>query len=40
VAPGGRADLIVLAADPTRDIGNLRALRMTILNGEIVVDKR
>jgi len=40
VTPGGRADLIVLAGDPTRDIGNLRQLRMTILNGEIVVDKR
>ncbi|MDP9608740.1 amidohydrolase family protein [Streptomyces demainii] len=40
VAPGKRADLIVLTADPTQDISNLRALGMTILNGEIVVDKR
>jgi imidazolonepropionase-like amidohydrolase len=40
VAPGKRADLIVLTADPTQDISNLRHLSMTILNGEIVVDKR
>jgi len=40
VAPGKRADLIVLTADPTQDIANLRKLSMTILNGEIVVDKR
>lgn len=40
VAPGKRADLIMLAADPTQDIGNLRELGMTILNGEIVVDRR
>ncbi len=40
VAPGKRADLIVLTADPTQDISNLRKLSMTILNGEIVVDKR
>lgn len=40
VAPGKRADLIVLTADPTQDISSLRELSMTILNGEIVVDKR
>jgi imidazolonepropionase-like amidohydrolase len=40
VASGKRADLIMLTADPTRDIGNLRSLAMTILNGEIVVDNR
>lgn len=40
VAPGKRADLIVLSADPTQDIRNLRKLSMTILNGEIAVDKR
>ncbi|MFL4909929.1 amidohydrolase family protein [Streptomyces sp. MMS24-I2-30] len=40
VAPGKRADLIVLTADPTQDISNLRELSMTILNGRIVVDKR
>ncbi|WP_084532068.1 amidohydrolase family protein [Nocardia miyunensis] len=40
VAPGKRADLIVLTADPTQDISNLRQLSMTILNGDIVIDKR
>lgn len=40
IAPGNAADLIVLTADPTRDIGNLRHLAMTILGGEIVVDNR
>ncbi|MFC3996135.1 amidohydrolase family protein [Nocardiopsis sediminis] len=40
VAPGKRADLIVLTADPTQDIGNLRELSATILNGEVVVDER
>lgn len=39
IATGKRADLIVLAADPTENIGNLRTLRMTILGGEIVVDR-
>ncbi|PPS90876.1 amidohydrolase family protein [Streptomyces sp. MH60] len=39
VAPGKRADLLVLNADPTTDIRNLRALRLVILNGELVVDK-
>ena len=38
LVPGARADLILLAADPTADIGNIRHLRMTILGGEIVVD--
>ncbi len=38
--PGKRADLILLADDPTRDVGNLRRLVLTILNGAIVVDKR
>ncbi|MFK4187001.1 amidohydrolase family protein [Streptomyces sparsogenes] len=40
VAPGKRADLLVLNADPTADIGNLRDLSMVILNGELAVDKR
>jgi imidazolonepropionase-like amidohydrolase len=40
IAPGERADLIVLRADPTEDIGNLRELAMTILDGEIVIDER
>ncbi|MFF8282463.1 amidohydrolase family protein [Streptomyces albus] len=40
VAPGKRADLLVLDADPTADIGSLRDLRMVIQNGGITVDKR
>ncbi|MYT99993.1 MULTISPECIES: amidohydrolase family protein [unclassified Streptomyces] len=40
VAPGKRADLLVLNSDPTADIGNLRDLSMVILNGRSVVDKR
>ncbi|WP_030380536.1 MULTISPECIES: amidohydrolase family protein [unclassified Streptomyces] len=40
VAPGKRADLLLLGADPTADIGNLRALRMVFLNGALAVDKR
>ncbi|WP_446037678.1 amidohydrolase family protein [Streptomyces sp. SID1143] len=40
VAPGKRADLLVLDTDPTADIGSLRDLRMVIQNGGITVDKR
>ncbi|MBJ6618290.1 MULTISPECIES: hypothetical protein [Streptomyces] len=40
VARDKRAGLLVLDADPTADIGNLRRLRMAILNGELAVDKR
>jgi len=40
VAPGKRADLLVLNADPTTDIRNVRDLRVVILNGELAVDKR
>ncbi|ALO99949.1 Dipeptidase [Streptomyces hygroscopicus subsp. limoneus] len=40
VAPGKHADLLVLNADPTADIGNLRDLGVVILNGELAVDKR
>ncbi|WP_435812168.1 amidohydrolase family protein [Streptomyces olivaceoviridis] len=40
VAPGKHADLLVLNADPTADIGNLRDLSVVILNGELAVDKR
>ncbi|WP_245738399.1 amidohydrolase family protein [Streptomyces sparsogenes] len=40
VAPGKRADLLVLNTDPTADIGNLRDLNTVILNGELVIDKR
>ncbi len=40
VAPGKRADLILLSANPTQDVSSLRQLVMTILGGEIVVDNR
>ncbi|MER6144706.1 amidohydrolase family protein [Streptomyces sparsogenes] len=40
VAPGKRADLLVLNADPTADIGNLHNLSLVILNSELAVDKR
>ncbi|WP_405464301.1 amidohydrolase family protein [Streptomyces jietaisiensis] len=40
VAPGKRADLLLLDADPTGDIGALRALRMVFLDGGLTVDKR
>ncbi len=40
IAPGKRADVILIADDPLSAISNLRKLKMTILNGEIVVDKR
>ncbi|MFF9002256.1 amidohydrolase family protein [Streptomyces achromogenes] len=40
VAPGKRADLLVLNADPTADIGNIRDLAAVILNGELTVDHR
>lgn len=40
IAPGKRADMILLTQDPTRSVSNLRALSMTILNGEVVVDRR
>ncbi|MER6441320.1 amidohydrolase family protein [Streptomyces sp. NPDC001185] len=40
VAPGKRADLLVMNADPTADIGNLRDLSMVILNGRLAVDRR
>ncbi|KKC27222.1 amidohydrolase family protein [Sphingomonas sp. SRS2] len=40
LAPGKSADMILLAGNPVEDISNLRKLRLTILNGEIVVDRR
>ena len=40
LSPGKRADMILLDADPTANISNIRKLRMTILNGEVVVDQR
>ncbi|WP_030187745.1 amidohydrolase family protein [Streptomyces sp. NRRL S-813] len=40
VAPGKRADLLVLKGDPTADISNIRDLSIVILNGALAVDKR
>lgn len=40
VAPGKRADLILLGGDPTDNVTNLRQLRLTMLDGEIVADRR
>jgi len=40
VAPGNSADLIMLTADPTQDISNLRELAVTIVGGAIVIDNR
>lgn len=39
IAPGKRADLVLFERNPTDRIGNLRTLAMTVLNGEIVVDR-
>ncbi len=40
LAAGKRADMILLGADPTANISNIRKLTMTILGGEVVVDNR
>jgi imidazolonepropionase-like amidohydrolase len=40
IEPGRRADLIVVGADPTKDIQNLRGLALTIVDGRITVDRR
>tara|TARA_R110000782_G_C14819243_1_gene413930 strand:+ start:33855 stop:35111 length:1257 start_codon:yes stop_codon:yes gene_type:complete len=40
LAEGKSADMILLASNPLEDISNIRTLGMTILNGEILVDKR
>jgi imidazolonepropionase-like amidohydrolase len=36
VKPGYDADLLVLDADPTRDIGNLKRIRHLILAGDVI----
>ncbi len=36
VKPGRDADLLVLDADPTRDIGNLKRIRYVVLTGEVI----
>jgi len=35
VAPGKRADLVILDADPTSDIGNTRKISATIVGGKV-----
>lgn len=40
VAPGARADLILIASDPLADISHLRDLMVTIQGGRVVVDRR
>ena len=40
LAAGKRADMILLAESPLNSISNLRTLKMTILSGEILVDRR
>lgn len=40
VTPEKRADLLVLSDDPTTDIDNIRRLVVTIMGGQIVVDRR
>jgi imidazolonepropionase-like amidohydrolase len=40
LAVGKRADMILLAADPTVNISNTRQLQMTMLGGEVLIDKR
>jgi len=38
IAPGKLADLIIVDGDPSADIGALRKLKMTMKNGEVVVN--
>jgi imidazolonepropionase-like amidohydrolase len=38
IAPGQVADLIIVDGDPSADIGALRKLKMTMKNGEVVVN--
>lgn len=40
IAPGKRANMILLKRNPMEGASNLRSLVATILNGELVVDKR
>jgi imidazolonepropionase-like amidohydrolase len=39
IAPGMAADLVVLAADPSADIANTRAVRMVVKAGAILVQR-
>ena len=40
IKSGMRADMILLTADPLKSVSNLRKLAVTMLNGDIVVDRR
>jgi imidazolonepropionase-like amidohydrolase len=40
IAPGKRADLVVVDGNPVQDIGALRRIVLVIKNGEIVIDNR
>jgi hypothetical protein len=40
VAPGRRADLLLLAADPTRDVGAFRTLGAVVLRGQFLEEER
>jgi len=36
VAPGMEADIVVLGADPTRDVRNFASIRYTIRHGQVI----
>lgn len=40
IRPGLKADLVALAEDPTRDIKSVRAVRMVMKNGAVVLGER
>ena len=40
VAPGLRADLVVLTDDPTTDLAATRSIELVLIDGRVVVDRR